>query len=63
MVRIAERSRREKRELLRKAVLNTALAVDPDEDRHHVFFYLIERLPPVSLRLLKSWRTRSTARR
>ncbi|MGC4795786.1 hypothetical protein ACLQ3H_16945 [Micromonospora saelicesensis] len=53
MVRIAERSRREKRELLRNAVLNTALAVDPDEDRHHVFLYLIERLPPVSLRLLK----------
>lgn len=51
--RIAERSRREKRELLRNAVLNTALAVDPDEDRQHVFFDLIDRLPPVSLRLLK----------
>ncbi|WP_159079559.1 hypothetical protein [Plantactinospora sp. BC1] len=51
--RIAERSRREKRELLRNAVLNTALAVDPDEDRQHVFFDLIDRLPPVALRLLK----------
>ncbi|MFF0150157.1 hypothetical protein [Micromonospora sp. NPDC005203] len=51
--RIAERSRREKRELLRNAVLNTALAVDPDEDRQHVLFELVDRLPPVSLRLLK----------
>jgi hypothetical protein len=51
--RIAERNRREKRELLRNAVLNTALAVDPDEDQQHVFFDLIDRLPPVSLRLLK----------
>ena len=30
--RITERSRTEKRELLRSAVLNTALAVDPDKD-------------------------------
>jgi hypothetical protein len=51
--RIAERSRREKRELLRNAVLNTALATDPDEDQQHVFFDLIDRLPPVALRLLK----------
>jgi len=51
--RIAERSRREKRELLRNAVLNTALAGDLDEDRQHVFFDLIDRLPPASVRLLK----------
>jgi hypothetical protein len=51
--RAAERNRREKRDLLRNAVLNTALAVDPDEDRQHVFFDLIERLPPMSLRMLK----------
>jgi hypothetical protein len=51
--RIAERSRREKRELLRNAVLNTALAGDPDEDEQHVFFDLIDQLPPVALRLLK----------
>jgi hypothetical protein len=52
-MRIAERSRREKRDLLRNAVLNTALAVDPDEDRQHIFFDLVDRLPPASLRLLK----------
>ncbi|XVV11325.1 hypothetical protein ACQP2X_41860 [Actinoplanes sp. CA-131856] len=51
--RIAERSRQEKRSILRNAVLNTALAVDPDEDRQYVFFDLIDRLPPVALRLLK----------
>jgi hypothetical protein len=51
--RVAERNRREKRDLLRNAVLNTALAVDPDEDLQHVFFNLIDRLPPASLRLLK----------
>jgi hypothetical protein len=52
-MRIAVRSRQEKRKLLRNAVLNTALAADPDEDRQHVFFDLIDRLPPASFRLLK----------
>ncbi|MEU7590776.1 hypothetical protein AB0A95_31355 [Micromonospora sp. NPDC049230] len=51
--RIVERSRREKRELLRNAVLNTALAGDPNEDQLHVFFDLVDQLPPVALRLLK----------
>lgn len=51
--RIVERSRQEKRNLLRNAVLNTALAADPDEDQQYVFFDLIDRLPPAALRLLK----------
>jgi hypothetical protein len=52
-VRIAARSRQDKRKALRNAVLNTALAVDPNEDRQHIFFDLIDRFPPLSLRLLK----------
>ncbi|MBQ1051838.1 hypothetical protein KBX50_25670 [Micromonospora sp. C51] len=52
-MRIAARSRQEKRKLLRNAALNTALGMDLDEDRHHVFFDLIDRLPPASFRLLK----------
>lgn len=51
---IADRtSRREKREILRNAVLNAALPSAPDEDLQQLFFDLIDRLTPTHVRLLK----------
>jgi hypothetical protein len=50
--RIGERSH-EKREMLRNAVLNVALAAELTNDRRHVLFDLVDRLPPGAVRLLK----------